>query len=167
SAGGFPITEISPAGGCAIINPIVALTPEHGISTVQCGPCTIDFDHYLWGAGTAGAWDTTVYINGCDVPCYYSYTDYDVNGPPNNDGSFQSSVPPLGQFVVRNNTVVPTMKYLFRDIFSAAHWMQGTYPTIRNAIAMLSLCRDLPDNPFFLPNTDWTGAIQYTGLTSA
>jgi hypothetical protein len=157
---GGPVKTVSPSGGCTITNPITADAPNHATSTVQCGDCTMDFDQTV--DDTLKAWTTVVAVTGCPLACYYSYTDYDVHGFADNGGVFHPAEGGfLGQFVVRNNGILPDVHYLFTDQSAAVHWDQREFPGVRTFIEGLTMCTDLSDGPPTFVG-DWTGALQYS-----
>lgn len=159
SAGGA-VTKISPAG-CTVTSALLADAPGHATSAVTCGACTFSFDQTV---DDGGVWTTVVTIDGCDVGCYYAYTDFDVHGFANNRGSYHADE---GRFVVQNQTAVPEVHYYFGDGSGAApdHWAQGEFPTVRTFLEGATSCQDLPDAPPIYVG-DWTSAIQYNGATT-
>ncbi|MBI1746281.1 MAG: hypothetical protein HYR55_06800 [Acidobacteria bacterium] len=164
TTGGRPVTIDSPA--CTIIERITLENPEspmYASSALACGDCLVHFEQII---DPDAGWVTNVGISGCRPGCYYSYTDYDVNGFGNNGGSWHAREEGgLGQFVIRNNVTSPDVHYLFTDLSNATRWQQGEYPTVRNLILGFSGCGDLSNAPALF-NGDWTGALQY-GFTGS
>lgn len=171
---GGAVMPISPET-CQIVDEITPVPglADHGNSSVQCGPCRINFHHATEGVSLNG-WFTLITIIGCQPSCYYAYTDYDVHGFMNNGAAWHpgEGVEPdaLGQFVVRNNLIDPNVHYLYSALptiasidptTQATHFMQGEYPTVREFIGSSTSCRNLPDAPVMFPNGDWSSALQY------
>lgn len=165
TGGAVQAIEPNALGGCAVTMPILADTPDHATSQVNCGDCTFDFDQSV--DGVAGTWTTLVTASGasCTIACYYSYTDYDIYGSNNNGGSWHATNP-TPRFVVRNEMTSPTVHYLFSDLSGSDHWQQADYGAgLRGAIGTAMTCPTLTDTPLTAAPIDWTGALQFSTQT--
>jgi len=154
---------------CQVLTPATLVNPQHAISSVVCGTCQVNFHHALDGIG-GQTWQTaiSIYENGgpCRSGCYYTYTDYDVNGFSNNGGSWRPGPAgsPYGQFLVRNNVVMPGVKFMLSDASfdgpRASSHGQGEFPSVRTQISGFQQCLPLSNGPATFSG-DWTGALMY------
>jgi len=164
---GGAVQNINPTN-CGVINQITVdpKAANHATSAVQCGDCRFDFDQTV--SNDTKNWTTLVAVSGnnCTLGCYYSYNDYDVHGFANNNGSFQTGATTLGQFVVRNGSIMSEVHYLFSDQSTAIHWIQDSYPTVLTGLSALTSCVDLTDSPPTFVG-DWTAALQFPAGSTA
>lgn len=153
------VRAVDATSGCTVVNPITADAANHATSTVQCGDCTIDYDQLVDDASKA--WYTTVTLTGCTSSCFYTYTDYDVHGFPNNGASWHADEGGfLGQIVVRNNQIMPDVHYLLTDQSGASTWEMGEFPTLQTKLSSLAACAALANGPTPFVG-DFTGALHY------
>lgn len=153
------VGDSSTGGMCSVIIPVAAEAADHAASIIQCGLCTFELDFRV--DGTAGTWTTNVVASGCNLGCYYAYTDYDIITNLNNEGAYHpADVRP--QFVVHNSTTTPEIHYQFGAVNPPDHYQQGAYPFVQQAISNAQSCIDLADAPAVTDPVDWTGALQFS-----
>jgi hypothetical protein len=162
---GGPVTPITPAT-CTIVMPLQRDEMEplrKASSIVTCGGCEFDYFHEVLG-DVAGLnyWYTSVEVRGCQLGCFYSYSDYDVYEPPNNRGRYQPY-----SFTVSHATRGPAVYSFDRlSLDQPLHWAQNTFPVLRSGLLSLPSCGNLADAPQTLEG-DWTGAVQFPGSPSS